>query len=177
MCKSDRSDPRPKRWGPGAVLRSIDFLHTSLIILRISPWAVTKWLWPLYILRHQNQIGNIPLDVCKKSRLARSEAASASGTNRDQAIRQGWLALDRAGWRRLGRRGWRARGQLLRGSDPRQVPRSSCSGELPKGSCSQGSYPGAASCSGELLRGSCSGKLLKEAAQSSRDKSRPKQIP
>ena len=79
VCKNDRSVPRPILRGPGAVLRSIHFLHASLKILRISPRVCTLLQWPLYILRDQDQIGNIPLDVCKKARLGESEAETLTG--------------------------------------------------------------------------------------------------
>ena len=95
VCKNDRSVPRPILRGHGAVLSSINFVHWSLKILRISPRLCTLLQWQLYILRDQDQIGNIPLDVCKKARLGESEAETLTGQIAT------WL-YGRAGWRRWG---------------------------------------------------------------------------
>ena len=69
-------------------------------------------------------MGNIPLDVCKKARLGQSEAAGASGTNRDLAIRQGWLQPVGLAGAASGSRAGGLMGELLRGS---------CSGKLLRG--------------------------------------------
>ena len=127
MCKKCSGRPAPRKMWPRSDPTALRFLqlvkqNIDNLVLRGHETLVTT----AYSERPEKK-SNIPLDVCKKSRLGVPKAASAYGTNRD---------------RLYGRAGpW----ELLRGA-----AQGSCLGELLRGSCSRAAAQG--SCSREAAR-------------------------